>query len=130
MLAIILRSGEKGEDCFKKQNNSWLVSLIIAVTGIVCILSIFKRTYFWRWWAIIFVARMWSYVKPILWRSNRTFTNWTVLMITFMITYEIRMNRQITLIALIFFQNCSKYSTIIHNKDVLISTLINITIMQ
>ena len=41
-------------------------------------------------------------------------------MITFMITYEVRMNCQVTLIALIFFQNCSKYNTILHNKDVLI----------
>jgi hypothetical protein len=40
-------------------------------------------------------------------------------MITFMIAYEIRMDRQVTLIALIFFQNSSKYSTVIHNKDVL-----------
>jgi hypothetical protein len=45
-------------------------------------------------------------------------------MITFMITYEIRMNCQVTLIALIFFQNCSKYSTILHNKDVLIFNFI------
>ena len=43
-------------------------------------------------------------------------------MITFMITYEVRMNCQVTLIALIFFQNCSKYNTILHNKDVLIFT--------
>jgi hypothetical protein len=41
-------------------------------------------------------------------------------MITFMITYEVRMNCQVTLIALVFFQNCSKYNTIPHNKDVLI----------
>jgi hypothetical protein len=41
-------------------------------------------------------------------------------MITFMITDEIRMDRQVTLIALIFFQNCSKFSTKMHNKGVLI----------
>jgi hypothetical protein len=40
-------------------------------------------------------------------------------MITFMITYEIRMDSQVTLIALIFFQNRSKYSSVKHNKDVL-----------
>ena len=44
-------------------------------------------------------------------------------MITFMITYEVRMNCQVTLFALIFFQNCSKYNTILHNKDVLILRL-------
>lgn len=52
-------------------------------------------------------------------------------MITFMITYEIRMDSQVTLIALIFFQNCSKYSTVMHNKDVLIdqSKLISIILL-
>ena len=41
-------------------------------------------------------------------------------MITFMITYEVRMNCQVTLFALVFFQNCSKCNTIPHNKDVLL----------
>jgi hypothetical protein len=44
-------------------------------------------------------------------------------MITFMITYEIRVNSQVTLIALIFFQNRSKYSTVKLNKDVLIDQI-------
>jgi len=60
-------------------------------------------------------------------RSNRTLTDWTVLMITFMITYEIRMNSQVTLIALIFFQNRSKYTTVKLNKDVLIDESIPIS---
>jgi len=68
-------------------------------------------------------------MEPILRRSNRTLTNWTVLMITFMITYEIRMNGQVTLIALIFFQNRSKYSTVKLNKDVLIDQSISISII-
>ena len=109
---------------YLKKDNSWLVSLIIAITRMVIISSILKHISFWCWWTIIFVSRMWSYVGPIFGRSNRAFTNWTILMITFMISYEIRMNCQVTLIALIFFQNCSKYSTIMHNKDVLISTYI------
>jgi uncharacterized membrane protein len=50
-------------------------------------------------------------------------------MITFMITYEIRMNSQVTLIALIFFQNRSKYSTVKLNKDVLIDESISISII-
>jgi hypothetical protein len=50
-------------------------------------------------------------------------------MITFMITYEIRMDSQVTLIALIFFQNRSKYSTVKHNKDVLIDQSISISII-
>jgi hypothetical protein len=62
-------------------------------------------------------------MEPILRGSNRTLTDWTVLMITFMITYEIRMNCQVTLIALIFFQNRSKYSTVKLNKDVLIDQI-------
>jgi uncharacterized membrane protein len=68
-------------------------------------------------------------MEPILRRSNRTLTDWTVLMITFMITYEIRMNSQVTLIALIFFQNRSKYSTVKLNKDVLIDESISISII-
>ena len=68
-------------------------------------------------------------MEPILRRSNRTLTNWTVLMITFMITYEIRMNSQVTLIALIFFQNRSIYSTVKLNKDVLIDQSISISII-
>ena len=68
-------------------------------------------------------------MEPILRRSNRTLTNWTVLMITFMITYEIRMDSQVTLIALIFFQNRSKYGTVKHNKDVLIDQSISISII-
>ncbi|TLX86669.1 MAG: hypothetical protein E6L04_01885 [Thaumarchaeota archaeon] len=66
-------------------------------------------------------------MEPILRRSNRTLTDWTVLMITFMITYEIRMNSQVTLIALIFFQNRSKYTTVKLNKDVLIDESIPIS---
>jgi hypothetical protein len=50
-------------------------------------------------------------------------------MITFVITYEIRMDSQVTLIALIFFQNRSKYSTVKHNKDVLIDQSISISII-
>ena len=68
-------------------------------------------------------------MEQILRRSNRTLTNWTVLMITFMITYEIRMDSQVTLIALIFFQNRSKYGTVKHNKDVLIDQSISISII-
>jgi uncharacterized membrane protein len=68
-------------------------------------------------------------MEPILRGSNRTLTDWTVLMITFMITYEIRMNSQVTLIALIFFQNRSKYSTVKLNKDVLIDESISISII-
>jgi uncharacterized membrane protein len=68
-------------------------------------------------------------MEPILRRSNRTLTDWTVLMITFMITYEIRMNSQVTLIALIFFQNRSKYTTVKLNKDVLIDESISISII-
>jgi len=44
-----------------------------------------------------------------------------------MITYEIRMNSQVTLIALIFFQNRSKYTTVKLNKDVLIDESIPIS---
>jgi uncharacterized membrane protein len=68
-------------------------------------------------------------MEPILRGSNRTLTDWTVLMITFMITYEIRMNSQVTLIALIFFQNRSKYTTVKLNKDVLIDESISISII-
>jgi hypothetical protein len=50
-------------------------------------------------------------------------------MITFMITDEIRMDRQVTLIALIFFQYCSKFSTNMHNKGVLIDQSITISIV-
>lgn len=103
-----------------KSDDSILVSTKIVIAWIAFVTSIFKRTYFWRWWTIIFMARVWSYMEPILWRCNRTFTNWTVLMITFMITYEVRMNCQVTLFALVFFQNCSKCNTIPHNKDVLL----------
>jgi hypothetical protein len=46
-----------------------------------------------------------------------------------MITYEIRMDSQVTLIALIFFQNRSKYGTVKHNKDVLIDQSISISII-
>ncbi len=42
-------------------------------------------------------------------------------MITFMITYEIRMDCQVTFIALVFFQDCSKYGNIMQHKDVLVS---------
>lgn len=100
---------------------SWLVPLIVTITRMGCVSSVLKRTFFWRWWTIIFMARMWSYVKPILWRNNWTFTDWTVLMITFMITYEIRMDCQVTFIALVFFQDCSKYGNIMQHKDVLVS---------
>jgi uncharacterized membrane protein len=68
-------------------------------------------------------------MEPILRGSNRTLTDWTVLMITFMITYEIRMNSQVTLIALIFFQNRSKYTTVKLNKDVLIDESISMSII-
>ena len=106
-----------------------IASLIITIAWIAYVLFIGEGTCFWRWWAIVFMTRMWSYVEPIWRRDNRTLANWTVQMITFMITDEIGMDRQVTLVALSFFQNCSKFSTNMHNKGVLIYQSILISIV-